>query len=80
VHKCARIRGRAGEFSALSFNENNFLKGGKMKDDHDCRYRFWRWLIEKAISSRRIYWLLWGMLAVTALCAWRFGLSGLLLL
>ena len=37
-------------------------------------------LIEKAISSRRIYWLLWGMLAVTALCAWRFGLSGLLLL
>lgn len=51
-----------------------------MKDDHDCRYRFWRWLIEKAISSRRIYWLLWEMLAVTALCAWRFGLSGLLLL
>ena len=49
-----------------------------MHDEHkNCRYRFWRWLIEKACRNRRIYWLLWGLLAVVGICAWRFGLAGL---
>ncbi len=50
-----------------------------MENEHkNCRYRFWRWLIGLALKNRRVYWLLWGMLAVLAICAWRFGLAGLL--
>ncbi len=45
---------------------------------HECRYRFWRWLIELALKHWQIYWLLWGILVVIAICAWRFGLSGLI--
>ena len=41
------------------------------------KYKFWRWLIEKAIHNRRIYYLLWGALIVLAICAFRFGLIGL---
>lgn len=41
------------------------------------KYKFWRWLIEKAIRNKRVYWLLWGCLAVIGICAWRFGLLGL---
>ena len=49
-----------------------------MHDKHkNCRYRFLRWLIEKACHSRRIYWLLWGVLVVVGICAWRFGLVGI---
>ena len=49
-----------------------------MRDEHHeaSRYRFWRWLIELALKHRQIYWLLWGILAVIAICAWRFGLNG----
>ena len=49
-----------------------------MRENHQgCRYCFWRWLIKAALKHRKIYWLLWGMLAVVAICAWRFGLNGL---
>ena len=52
-----------------------------MENEHkNCRYRFWTWLIRLALRHRRIYWLLWGVLAVGAVCAWRFGLAGLALL
>lgn len=49
-----------------------------MRNEHheSCRYRFWRWLIGLALKHRQIYWLLWGILAVIAICAWRFGLNG----
>ena len=43
-----------------------------------ARYRFWKWLIEKAILHRHIYWLLWGILIVLGLCAWQFGLGTVL--
>lgn len=49
-----------------------------MKEHHQCRYHFWRWLICLAMKNSRIYWLLWGMLVVVAICAWQFGLAGVL--
>jgi len=54
-----------------------FLDGEKMKEEY--RYWFWKWLICKALRHTRIYWLLWGVLVVMAICAWRFGLAGLLM-
>ncbi len=38
-----------------------------MKKHKNCRYLFWRWLITKSLQHRKIYWLLWGILA--AICA-----------
>jgi hypothetical protein len=41
------------------------------------KYKFWKWLIEKAMSNKRVYRLLWGFLFVLAICAFKFGLLGL---
>ena len=39
------------------------VKGKKMTEEHkNCRYRFWKWLIEQALNHKRVYWLLWGAL------------------
>lgn len=43
-----------------------------------CKYRFWRWLIKTALKNKKVYWLLWGVLVILAICAWRFGLVGIL--
>ena len=42
-----------------------------------CHCRFWQWLINKALKSAKIYWLLWGLLVILALGVWRFGWVGL---
>lgn len=34
-----------------------------MEEHENCRYRFWKWLIEQALKHKRVYWLLWGVLA-----------------
>ena len=39
------------------------------------RYKFVKWLINKAIAHDKVYWLLWGILAILGVCAWRFGLA-----
>lgn len=35
-----------------------------MEDHQNCRYHFFKWLVRMALRHRRIYWLLWGILAV----------------
>lgn len=50
-----------------------------MTEECKCnKYKFWRWLIGMAIQNRRVYWLLWGFLVVLAICAFKFGLVGVL--
>lgn len=44
--------------------------------EHSCKYRFWRWLITLATANKKVYWLLWGMIAVMAICAYKFGFAG----
>ena len=45
-------------------------------EEHQCKYKFWRWVLTKAIKNPKVYWLLWGLIAVLGVCAWRFGFAG----
>ena len=35
-----------------------------MEEHENCRYRFFKWIVRMALRHRRIYWLLWGLIAV----------------
>ena len=37
-----------------------------MQKHKNCRYKFLKWLITKAVENKKVYWLLWGILA--AMC------------
>jgi hypothetical protein len=43
----------------------------------NCKYNFWKWLIQYATKNKSIYWLLWGGVAALIVCAFRFGLVGI---
>lgn len=43
----------------------------------NCKYNFWKWLIQYATKNKRIYWLLWGGIGALVVCAYKFGLAGL---
>lgn len=50
-----------------------------MTDEHtNCKYSFWKWLVQYATKNQRIYWLLWGLLVALIVCAYKFGLTGIL--
>lgn len=45
--------------------------------DCNCKYKFRKWLINKALKNKPLYWLLWGFLVVLGICAYKFGLAWL---
>lgn len=53
------------------------VREAEMTEHDNCKYNFWKWLITFGTTNKKVYWLLWGLIAAVMIAAFKTGIVGL---